>query len=129
MNVLSIAYKARLDGVLWLYMNWLLVGLLGLNFVFSTASDSMSKVWATHPGPKWAIIVVGLSALTSISWMLVVRRVGLTAGGSVMLLLTMISTALIGLLVFKEQITRGQGIGVILGIIAALFLLNVIRVP
>ena len=110
-------------------MNWLLIGLLGLNFVLSTASDSISKVWATHPGAKWAIITVGLSALTAVSWMLVVRRTGLAVGSSIMLLLTMISTVLIGLLIFKEQLTRGQGIGVVLGFTAALFLLNIIRIP
>ncbi len=110
-------------------MNWLLIGLLGLNFVLSTAGDSISKIWATHPGSKWALITIGLSALTAISWMLVVRRIGLTVGSTIMLLLTMIATALIGLLIFKEEITRGQGVGIILGFIAALFMLNVIRIP
>lgn len=46
-----------------------------------------------------------------------------------MLLLTMISTVLIGLFVFKEHITHGQTAGVILGFIAALFLLNIVRIP
>ena len=110
-------------------MDWLLVGLLGLNFVLSTASDSISKLWATHPGPKWAIVTMGLAALTAFSWMLVVRRVGLTVGSAIMLLLTMVATALVGLLIFKEEITRGQGVGIVLGVVAALFLLNIIRIP
>lgn len=110
-------------------MDWLLIALLGLNSVLSTAGDSISKIWATHPGPKWAFVTIGISALAAVSWMLVVRRVGLTAGSTIMLLLTMISTALIGLLVFKEEITRGQGAGIVLGFIAALFLLNIIRIP
>jgi multidrug transporter EmrE-like cation transporter len=110
-------------------MNWSLIGLLVLNSVFSTAGDSISKLWATHPGPKWAVVTLGLSTLAAITWMLVVRRVGLTAGSAVMLLLTLIATALIGLLIFKEQITHGQATGIILGFLAALFLLNIIRIP
>jgi hypothetical protein len=110
-------------------MDVILIALVGLNFVLSTASDSISKLWAIHPGSKWALITIGLGILTTISWMFVVRRAGLTAGSAIMLLLTMISTVLIGLFVFKEHITHGQTAGVVLGFIAALFLLNIIRVP
>lgn len=46
-----------------------------------------------------------------------------------MLLLTMLSTVLIGLLIFREHVTKGQAIGISLGFIAALFLLNLIRIP
>jgi len=31
--------------------------------------------------------------------------------------------------IFKEQITRGQGVGIVLGLVATLFLLNVIQIP
>jgi hypothetical protein len=108
-------------------MDWALIGLLALNFLLSTTADGFSKVWATHLSLKHALVGISLSILTSISWVLVVRKVGLTAGGSIMLLLTMISTVLIGLLIFKEQITKGQGIGVALGFTAALFLLKLIK--
>ena len=110
-------------------MDWQLIALLGLNFILATTGDSISKVWAIHPGPKWALVTIGFSILTAISWMLVVRRTGLTVGSAIMLLLTMLSTVLIGLLLFKEQITKGQAIGVALGFLAALFLLNIVRVP
>jgi hypothetical protein len=46
-----------------------------------------------------------------------------------MLLLTMLSTVTIGFLIFDEQITRGQTIGIALGFLAALFLLGIIRIP
>jgi drug/metabolite transporter (DMT)-like permease len=57
------------------------------------------------------------------------QKNGLTVGSATMLLLTMISTVLIGLLFFKEQITKGQEVGVALGVIAAVFLLNIIKIP
>lgn len=111
-------------------MNLPLFLLLGLNFIFSASGGSLSKLWATHPTSKlWALVVLGCSILAAVTWMLVVRRTGLAVGSSVMLLLTMVATALAGLLIYKEEITRGQGIGIVLGIIAALFLLNIVRVP
>ncbi len=110
-------------------MDWRLIGLLGLNFIFSTTGDSVSKIWAMHPHLKWAFITIGFSICAAISWMLVVRRAGLAVGSSIMLLLTMLSTVLIGLLLFKEQVTRGQSAGLVLGFLAALFLLNIIRIP
>jgi drug/metabolite transporter (DMT)-like permease len=110
-------------------MDWELIGLLGLNFILSTTGDTISKVWATHPGPKWALVTIGLSVLTAISWMLVVRRTGLSVGSAIMLLLTMLSTVTIGFLIFGEQITRGQTIGIALGFLAALFLLGIVRIP
>ena len=109
-------------------MDLALIGLLALNFVLSTASDGFSKIWATHLNLKSALVGIMLSILTSISWMLVVRRTGLTAGSAIMLLLTMISTVLIGLLIFKEHVTKGQGVGIALGFLAALFLLNIIKI-
>ncbi|MBU6323589.1 MAG: hypothetical protein KGI41_03810 [Patescibacteria group bacterium] len=109
---------------------WLLIALLGLNFLFSATGDSLSKMWATYPSSRlWAVLVLGCSVLAAVTWMLVIRRTGLAVGSSIMLLLTMIATVLAGLFMYKEQITRGEGIGVVLGIVAALFLLNIIRLP
>src|SRR6267142_1932545 len=110
-------------------MDWELIGLLALNFILSTTGDTISKVWVTHPGPKWALVTIGLSVLTAVSWMLVVRRTGLSVGSAIMLLLTMLSTVTIGFLIFGEQITRAQTIGIALGFLAALFLLGIVRIP
>jgi len=110
-------------------MDWTLLSLLLLNFVLSTAADSFSKVWATHLTWRYSLIGIVLSIFVAISWMLVVRKAGLTAGGTTMLLLSMISTVLIGLFVFEEQITKGQGVGIALGFMAVLFLLGIVRIP
>ena len=110
-------------------MNLALLGFLALNFIFSTAGDSVSKLWAMHPGPKWALVTVGFSMLASFTWMLVIRQSSLAVGSSIMLLVKMLSTVLTGIFVFKEHITHGQEAGIILGFITALFLLNIIRIP
>jgi drug/metabolite transporter (DMT)-like permease len=104
--------------------------LLGLNFIFSASGDTLSKLWATHPGSKlWSSIVLACAVLAAFTWVLVVRRTGLAIGSSIMLLLTMIATVLAGLFIFKEQVTIGEGFGVILGVIAALFLLKIVQIP
>lgn len=108
--------------------SWFFIGFLVLNFVLSTAGDTAAKLWAINPGQKWFWITVALSLVTSISFMLVVREGGLTVGSTIMLLLTMLSTALIGLLVFGERVDTSQWIGFVFGFIAVFFLLGIIRI-
>ena len=110
-------------------ITWLFIGFLVLNFVLSTAGDTSAKVWADNPGLKWFVITIILSAITSVSFMLVIRQSGLAVGSTIMLLLTMVSTFLIGFLVFKEHITLGQWTGVVLGFVAILFLTGLMRIP
>ncbi len=110
-------------------INWLFIGFLALNFVLSTAGDTAAKVWAVNPGHKWLWITIALSAITSISFMLVIRQSGLAIGSTIMLLLTMVATFLIGFLVFKEHISTGQWVGIALGFIAILFLSKLIHIP
>jgi drug/metabolite transporter (DMT)-like permease len=101
---------------------------LALNFVLSTAGDTSAKVWAAHPGLKWLLITILLSAITSVSFMLVIRQSGLAIGGTIMLLLTLSSTFLIGFFIFKEHIAAGQWVGIILAFVAILFLSNILRI-
>jgi len=107
-------------------VSWLFFVLLGFNFILSTLGDTSAKVWAINPGLKWLLITIVLSAITSVSFMLVIRQSGLAIGGTIMLLLTMSSTFLIGYLFFKEQIASGQWIGVVLAFVAVLFLSNIL---
>jgi drug/metabolite transporter (DMT)-like permease len=110
-------------------MSWLFILFLVLNFILSTAGDTAAKVWADNPGHKWFWITIVLSAITSVSFMLVIRQSGLAIGSTIMLLLTMASTFLIGFLYFKEHIATGQWIGIALAFVAVLFLSNLIRIP
>lgn len=108
--------------------NWLFIGFLGLNFILSTAGDTSAKVWAVNPGLKWLLITITLSAITSVTFMLVLRQSGLAIGGTIMLLLTLSSTFLIGFLIFKEHIATGQWIGIALAFVAVMFLSNVLEI-
>ncbi len=107
--------------------SWLFFTFLGLNFILSTVADTSAKIWAVNPGHKWFWTTVALSALTSVSFMLVIRQSGLAIGSTIMLLLTMTSTFLIGFLVFKEYITSGQWVGIVLAFVAILFLSGILK--
>ncbi len=108
-------------------INWLFFIFLGLNFILSTTGDTTAKLWAIHPGQKWLWITLAINVFTSITFMLVIRESGLAIGSAIMLLLTMLSTLLIGYLIFKEHIANGQWVGIALGFIAVLFLLKIFR--
>lgn len=110
-------------------LNWLFILFLGLNFILSTAGDTSAKLWAIHPGQKWLWITLVINTFTGITFMLVVRQSGLAVGSAIMLLLTMLSTLLIGYLIFKEHVAAGQWVGIALGLVAVLFLLNIFKVP
>jgi len=59
--------------------------------------------------------------------MLVVREGGLAVGSTIALLLTILSTVLIGFLIFKETVALGQWLGIGLGLIAIPLILGVIK--
>jgi drug/metabolite transporter (DMT)-like permease len=108
--------------------SWLLIGLLCLNLILATAGDTSAKLWAITPGHKWLWITLAISIFTTLTYMLVVRESGLAVGSTIMLLLTILSTCLIGFFVFQEQITGTQWIGIALGFVAIFFLLDIPRV-
>jgi drug/metabolite transporter (DMT)-like permease len=110
-------------------ISWLLIGLIILNFILATAGDTSAKMWAVHPGQKWFLITILLSALTSLSFMLIIRQSGLAIGSTIMFLLTMVSAFLIGYLVFKEQVSNGQWVGILLALTAVAFLTGLARLP
>jgi drug/metabolite transporter (DMT)-like permease len=109
-------------------VNWLFIAFLGLNFILSTAGDTAAKLWAINPGQKWLWITLGINVFTSLTFMLVIRQSGLAIGSTIMLLLTMASTFLIGFLIFKEHIATGQWVGIALAFVAVLFLSNIFKI-
>ena len=110
-------------------MNWALIGLLAINLVFALAGETTAKYWAIHQTKTLLALGLTLTLITQVFFMLIVREGGLAIGGSIALVLTLIGTTLIGALFFKEILTYGQWFGIILGIISALFILNIVKLP
>ena len=108
-------------------INWLFFGFLALNFILSTTGDTTAKLWAIHPGQKWLWVTLAINIFTTLTFMLVIRQSGLAIGSAIMLLLTMLSTLLIGYLIFKEHIASGQWVGLVLAFVAVLFLLKILK--
>src|SRR4051812_34883441 len=109
--------------------NWNLIGLLIINLILALTGDALAKVWAVNHEARWFYIALAIGIVTIISFMLVVRSGGLTVGSTVALILTMIGNVLVGLFFFKETLLPTQWIGLALGFLAVLFMLNVIPIP
>lgn len=108
-------------------MNWTLIGLLAINLIFSTLADTAAKMWAINPGHKWFWIALSISIGTFITFALVIREGGLAIGSTIALLLTILTTVSIGFFIFKEPVTLGQWLGIGLGLLSILFILEVFK--
>ncbi|HBZ73501.1 TPA: hypothetical protein DEO28_03255 [Candidatus Dependentiae bacterium] len=108
-------------------MNWTLIGLLAVNLIFSTLADTAAKMWAVHAGYKWFFVALSISVVTFITFALVVREGGLAIGSTIALLLTIITTVCVGFFVFKEAVTLGQWLGIGLGLLSILFILEIFK--
>jgi drug/metabolite transporter (DMT)-like permease len=108
-------------------MNWTLLGALAVNLVCALAGSVSIKLMTVHPSKvviaAWIFFVI----VTQVSMLLVVRAGGLAEGAGVAVVLTFIGTVLLGVLFFQEALTISQWIGIILGIISALLILNLMR--
>ena len=108
-------------------MNWMLFGALALNLVCALAGSVTIKLMTVHPTKIVIAMWIFFVIVTQLSMLLVVRSGGLSEGAGVAVVLTFIGTVLIGVLFFQEVLTVGQWIGIVLGVISALLVLNVVR--
>jgi multidrug transporter EmrE-like cation transporter len=94
---------------------------------FFILCDSLSTHWAKTSSSSSVVMVVVLSPFAYLLFGLLASRVNLAVAGSLVNLVIMIGAVLVGILYFKEQVTRLQWIGVGLGA-AAVVILSVARV-
>jgi len=78
-------------------------------------------------GYKWFFVALSISVVTFITFALVVREGGLAIGSTIALLLTIITTVCVGFFVFKEAVTLGQWLGIGLGLLSILFILEIFK--
>jgi drug/metabolite transporter (DMT)-like permease len=108
-------------------MKWTLLGILAVNLIFATLSDTAVKMWAVHPGQKWFLIAFFINVLTFTSFAYVIKEGGLAVGSTVALLLTIFTTVCIGFFFFKEQVTMMQWFGIGLGLFSIALVLGLIK--
>lgn len=108
-------------------MNWALIGLLALNVGFALTTNVLAKMWALHQQPRALAVALSTGLLAIVTFILIIRAGGLAVGSSVALLLTLIGNVLFGFLYFKEVLSTGQWAGIILGFVAVLLILNILK--
>ncbi len=107
--------------------SWVLIGFLALNLALSVTADAIAKVWAVTDRVVWMYAGLGVSVISMITFMFIVRHGGLGVGSSLALLLVMVGNVLIGFLFFKEAIAPEQWVGIALGFVAVVLLLNIFK--
>ncbi len=108
-------------------MNWPLVVAVIFNLTFSTLGDICAKMWGVSNSMYWFWIGLGVNIFTIIGFMTVVKLGGLGIATAIVLLLTLIINVSLGYLFFKEAISPVQWVGLVVGAIAILLLLDITK--
>jgi drug/metabolite transporter (DMT)-like permease len=97
---------------------WLLIGVVSLNLVFSTICDVLAKYWGITNNPKWFYAGLAMNILTVAFYMYAIRLGGLVVTTSVILLITIAISVLLGFLFFHERVAVSQWVGIGVGLVA-----------
>lgn len=103
------------------------VGLVCVSLIFYALGEYYSKVWSLRPiwnsSAAWcmAVIVVFCYALSGVAWLPALREHGqLSALSAVWSCLSIMVCVAIGTIIFKEELTARQIIGLILALLASI---------
>ena len=108
-------------------MSWFLVLAVGLNLIFSTICDILSKYWGITNNIKFLYVGLTLNLITAFFYMFAVKVGGLAITTSIMLLLTMAISVSLGFIFFHEQVSTSQWVGIILGFFSVVLISGVFR--
>lgn len=98
-------------------MFWVLP--LAFLIIFEAIADVISKEWSLHGSPVRYIGALGAYAFANVFWLIALRSgAGLTRGAIIFSVGSTLVAVLIGLLLYKESITKLEFIGVLLGLVA-----------
>ena len=97
---------------------WLL-----LSGFLNAASEYVSKNWAMHQRWWLLLLIAGLSAASSITWLpALLHKNQISVMGTGWLLIATITTLFTGLIIFGERVSITQGVGLALAVIALILL-------
>ncbi len=92
---------------------------LALLIVFEAIADIISKEWSLHGGPLRSIAALSAYVFANIFWLIALKNgAGLTRGAIVFSVGSALVAVLIGLLLYKESLTKLEFAGVLLGLVA-----------
>jgi drug/metabolite transporter (DMT)-like permease len=96
--------------------NWALITVVALNLTFSTVCDICAKYWGITDNPMWLYVGMALNLATVFFYMDAIRLGGLAIVSSMILLITIAISVVIGFFFFHEQIHITQWIGIVAGL-------------
>jgi drug/metabolite transporter (DMT)-like permease len=89
---------------------------------FFILCDLLSTNWAKSPSAPLLAVLIVLSPVAYLLFGVLASRVNLAVAGSLVNLMIMIGSVLVGLLYFKDRLTVVQSIGIGFGVIAVVLL-------
>jgi drug/metabolite transporter (DMT)-like permease len=96
-----------------------------LNLTFSTIADVLAKFAGITRNNNYLYVGLFVSIFTSYFYLMSVKLGGLTIAPSILLIMTLIISVGLGYFYFEESLSRTQMIGVLLGLVAVLLILDV----
>ncbi len=102
-------------------MHWLLP--LSLLIVFEIVADILSKEWSVGKPIYFAIGAILAYVIANTFWLFALKYgSGLAKGAIIFSVASAILATVIGVLLYKEEVTRLQLVGMVLGILSIFFL-------
>jgi drug/metabolite transporter (DMT)-like permease len=108
--------------------NWSFITAALLNLFFSTLCDVLAKYWGITNNPTWLWVGLALNLPTVFFYMDSIRMGGLVITSSVILLITIAISVLIGFFFFHEQVHLSQWVGIATGLLS-IVLISGLLVP
>ena len=100
------------------YIVWLIISAL-----FFAVGEFLSKKFALGPKLVYVILILAVYSLGTLAWLpAILQKNSLSVVGTMWSVLSLLTTILIGVLIFKENLSTLGIIGIILAIIAIVFL-------
>jgi chloramphenicol-sensitive protein RarD len=109
--------------------SWLLVRAVVLNIAFSTISDVFAKYWGITNDQRWLFAGLAVNLLTVFFYMYSIRVGGLAVTASVILLITIAISVVLGFFVFHERVRPSQWVGIGFGFVAVVLISGVLKPP
>ncbi|HPI67249.1 MAG TPA: SMR family transporter [bacterium] len=98
-------------------MNWIFF--LSLLILFEIIADILAKEWSLKTGLVWAVGAILAYVIANTFWLFALKNgSGLARGAVIFSVVSAVFASLIGIILYKEYLTKIQLVGIFLGIIS-----------
>ena len=94
-----------------------------ISAIFFAFGEFLSKKFALNPGWMLFLIFIIVDVISASAWIpAIFEKNQLSVTGVIWSIISLMATVTIGVLAFKEKLTLTQSIGLVLGLLAVIFL-------